>query len=428
MAEFSGERVIPGKVDVDLWNEHLSRYLFASRLCRFKKVIDLGCGSGYGSAELAKKAESVVGVDVSEEAVAEAKVQYTAANLQFQVASLEALPFADGSFQLGVCFEVIEHLSEYRTLLAEARRVLAPGGQLVISTPNIKFYAESRKLDGPNPFHEHEFTYEEFREVLGEFFEHQTFFVQNHASGLVFLPLEGAVGTELRLEAGKPDPEEAHFFLAVCAAKPMTGAPSFVYVPTAANVLREREHHIQRLEGELATKNEWLEASKAEHKTLVDQFRALKLEMEAKNQWALEQNQRVEKAQQAIVRMEGELAAQHEEAAQVVAAYEKRVQEVEAESLKLSEWAKANEARLNSQMEEIVAHSRKLDGDLKKAGENLAEYQKKLDEAEALVIERTLWAQNEQKQREEAEGKVAAVEASRWLRMGKAFGLGPKIS
>jgi SAM-dependent methyltransferase len=428
MAEFSGERVIPGKVDVDLWNEHLSRYLFASRLCRFKKVIDLGCGSGYGSAELAKKAESVVGVDVSEEAIAEAKVQYTAANLQFQVASLEALPFADGSFQLGVCFEVIEHLSEYRTLLAEARRVLAPGGQLVISTPNIKFYAESRKLDGPNPFHEHEFTYEEFREVLGEFFEHQTFFVQNHASGLVFLPLEGAVGTELRLEAGKPDPEEAHFFLAVCAAKPMTGAPSFVYVPTAANVLREREHHIQRLEGELATKNEWLEASKAEHKTLVDQFRALKLEMEAKNQWALEQNQRVEKAQQAIVRMEGELAAQHEEAAQVVAAYEKRVQEVEAESLKLSEWAKANEAKLNSQMEEIVAHSRKLDGDLKKAGENLAEYQKKLDEAEALVIERTLWAQNEQKQREEAEGKVAAVEASRWLRMGKAFGLGPKIS
>jgi len=428
MAEFSGERVIPGKVDVDLWNEHLSRYLFASRLCRFKKVIDLGCGSGYGSAELAKKAESVVGVDVSEEAVAEAKVQYTAANLQFQVASLEQLPFADGSFQLAVCFEVIEHLTEYRTLLEEARRVLAPGGQLVISTPNIKFYAESRKLNGPNPFHEHEFAYEEFRAVLGEFFEHQTFFVQNHASGLVFLPLEGAVGTELRLEPGKPNPDEAHFFLAVCAAKPMTGAPSFVYIPTAANVLREREHHIQRLEGELITKNEWLEASKTEHKTLVDQFRALKLEMEAKNQWALEQNQRVEKAQQAIVRMEGELTAQHEESALVVAAYEKRLREIEAEGLKQAEWAQANEAKLNSRIAEIAAHGVKLDGDLKKAGEQLAEYQKKLDEAEALVIERTLWAQSEQKQREEAETMIAAVEASRWIRMGKVFGLGPKIS
>ncbi len=428
MAEFSGERVIPGKVDVDLWNEHLSRYLFASRLCRFKKVIDLGCGSGYGSAELAKKAESVVGVDVSEEAIAEAKVQYGAANLQFQVASLEQLPFADGSFQLGVCFEVIEHLTEYRSLLREARRVLAPGGQLVISTPNIEFYAESRKLNGPNPFHEHEFSYEEFREVLGEFFEHQTFFVQNHASGLVFLPLEGAVGTELKLEAGSPNPDEAHFFLAVCAAKPMTGAPAFVYIPTAANVLREREHHIQRLEGELHTKNEWLEESKAEHKKLVDQFRALQLEMEAKNQWALEQNQRVEKAQQSLQRMEGELARQHAESAQVVAAYEARLKEVETEAAQQALWARENEAKLNTQLAEISAHVSKLDADLKRAADQLGEYQKKLDEAEALVIERTLWAQTEQKHREEAEGKVSSFEASRWIRMGKAIGLGPRTS
>lgn len=424
MAEFSGERVIPGKVDVDLWNEHLSRYLFASRLCRFKKVIDLGCGSGYGSAELAKKAESVVGVDVSEEAIAEAREQYTAANLQFQVASLEQLPFADGSFQLGVCFEVIEHLTGYRKLLAEARRVLAPGGQLVISTPNIQFYAESRKLTGPNPFHEHEFSYQEFRAVLGEFFEHQTFFVQNHASGLVFLPLEGAVGTELRLEPAVPNPEEAHFFLAVCAAKPMMGAPSFVYVPTAANVLREREHHIQRLEGELLTKNEWLETAKTGHKALVEQFRELQLEMESKNQWALEQNQRVDEAQKALERMEGELATQHREAAEVVA-------KLEDENTKQAEWAVwaiENETKLNDQVKEISAHVTKLDGEMKHAGAQLNQYQKKVDEVEALVIERTLWAQNEQKQREEAEAKVAAVQASRWIRMGKAFGLGPKIS
>ncbi len=424
MAEFSGERVIPGKVDVDLWNEHLSRYLFASRLCRFKKVIDLGCGSGYGSAELARKAESVVGVDVSEEAIAEAREQYTSANLQFQVASLEQLPFADSSFQLGVCFEVIEHLTGYRKLLAEARRVLAPGGQLVISTPNIQFYAESRKLNGPNPFHEHEFSYEEFRSVLGEFFEHQTFFVQNHASGLVFLPLEGAVGSELRLEPGIPNPEEAHFFLAVCAAKPMTGAPSFVYVPTAANVLREREHHIHRLEGELLTKNEWLEASKTEHKMLVDQFRKLKLEMEARNQWALEQNQRVEEAQRALQRMEGELARQHQEAAHVVAKLEDEM----AKQAEWALWAIENETRLNAQIGDISAHVSRLDGDLNHAGVQLNQYQKKVDEVEALVVERTLWAQSEQKQREEAEAKVAAVEASRWIRMGKAFGLGPKIS
>ena len=69
MAEFTGERLIPGEVDVDLLNEHMARYAFAARLARGKRVLDAGCGAGYGSAELAQTATSVVGVDVAEEAV-----------------------------------------------------------------------------------------------------------------------------------------------------------------------------------------------------------------------------------------------------------------------------------------------------------------------------------------------------------------------
>lgn len=414
MAEFTGERVIPGKVDVDLWNEHLSRYLFASRLCRFKKVIDLGCGSGYGSAELARKAESVVGVDISESAVQEARQQYAAANLQFEVASLDKLPFADGSFHLGVCFEVIEHLSNYRDLLSEARRVLAPGGQLIISTPNISFYAESRKLNGPNPFHEHEFSYQEFKAVLGEYFEHQTFFIQNHASGLSFLPLDGAVGAELRLEAGAVNPDDAHFFVAVCAAKPMMGAPSFVYVPTAANVLREREQHIQRLEGELATKNEWLDAAKSEHKQLVDQFRALQAEMESKNQWALEQNRRLDAAKAEVERMQSEVARHKNEALETANGYEQRIGELEAESAERANWAQETEQRLTAQIVKIQQHVEKLDGELSEAQQQIAK-------AEAA-------ARQHAEQVHTAETKLSAFEASRWMRMGKAIGLGPKFS
>lgn len=428
MAEFTGERVIPGKVDVDLWNEHISRYLFAARLCRFKKVIDLGCGSGYGSAELARKAEQVMGVDVSEEAIREARERYALPNLQFEVASVDRLPFADGSFQLGVCFEVIEHLENYRDLLAEARRVLAPGGQLVISTPNLEFYAESRKKDGPNPFHVHEFRYNEFREVLSEFFDHQTFFVQNHASGIVFLPVEGAVGSELRLEAKEAQPEEAHFLIAVCAAKPMLGAPSFVYMPSSANVLAERQKHISSLEEELATKNEWLAQAQAEHQELVEKFRLLQQEMEAKNQWALDQNKRVEAAQAAVARVEAELARQQEEAQTVVAAYEERLKTVEAEAAEQLRWAQETEAQLNQQTQELASHIQKLDSEIGRAASQLSEYQKKLDETEAVVIERTQWAQREQAQREELEAKLSAVEASRWMKMGKAFGLGPKLT
>ena len=73
MPEFTGQRVIPGKVDPDLWNEHFARYAFAARLARQKRVLDIACGSGYGSAELAKVARSVTGIDVSEEAVAHAE-------------------------------------------------------------------------------------------------------------------------------------------------------------------------------------------------------------------------------------------------------------------------------------------------------------------------------------------------------------------
>jgi 2-polyprenyl-3-methyl-5-hydroxy-6-metoxy-1,4-benzoquinol methylase len=69
LAEFTGERVIPGEVDVDLLNEHMARYTFAARLARGKRVLDAGCGAGYGIGELARVAERVVGVDVAADAI-----------------------------------------------------------------------------------------------------------------------------------------------------------------------------------------------------------------------------------------------------------------------------------------------------------------------------------------------------------------------
>ena len=142
--EFSGERVIPGKVDADLLNEHLARYAFAARLARRKRVLDAGCGSGYGSAELAKLALRAVGVDQSGEAVRFARENYRLPNLCFEQASCCALPHPDACFDLVVAFEVIEHLEQWREFLLEVRRVLAPAGQFIVSTPNKLYYAEQR--------------------------------------------------------------------------------------------------------------------------------------------------------------------------------------------------------------------------------------------------------------------------------------------
>ena len=136
MAEFTGERVVPGEVDADLWNEHFARYAFAARLSRKKRVLDTGCGTGYGTAELARAAALAVGVDISAGAIEYARQHYAHANVRFLRASCEALPLASSSFDLVVSFEVIEHLKEWQAFLLEIRRLLAPGGQCVISTPN----------------------------------------------------------------------------------------------------------------------------------------------------------------------------------------------------------------------------------------------------------------------------------------------------
>src|SRR5262249_39483927 len=126
LAEFTGERVIPGQVDADLLNEHLARYAFAARLSRRKRVLDAGCGSGYGSAGLARIAASVLGFDRSPEAIAFARAEYTAPNLRFEEGDCSALPVPDASIGLVVAFEVIEHLQDWRGFLRESRRALEP--------------------------------------------------------------------------------------------------------------------------------------------------------------------------------------------------------------------------------------------------------------------------------------------------------------
>src|SRR5580704_8665617 len=102
--EFTGERVIPGQVDVDLLNEHLARYTFAARLARGKRVLDAGCGTGYGTAELAQAADHVIGIDCAAEAIEFARANYRLPNLAFEQGSCTQLPYPDGSFDLVVAF------------------------------------------------------------------------------------------------------------------------------------------------------------------------------------------------------------------------------------------------------------------------------------------------------------------------------------
>ena len=161
-----------------------------------------GCGSGQGLRPPAQ----ILGIDVSEEAVAHARANYGAtSNLRIEQASCTAIPAQDAAFQLITAFEVIEHLADWREFLGEARRVLDAAGIVLVSTPNRLYYAESREKEGPNPFHVHEFTEEEFRSALESVFPRVKVLLQNHIEGIAFSGgRRGRRGARDQRPAGRP--------------------------------------------------------------------------------------------------------------------------------------------------------------------------------------------------------------------------------
>ena len=133
----TGERTLPGIPRENYWfRRHLVAYELAAREVRGKRVIDVGCGEGYGPALLASAAERVLGVDIAVEVVEHARDAYPAPNLSFEVMNVNHLGVADASFDVAVSFQVVEHLTDEAGYFREISRVLKPGGSALLTTPN----------------------------------------------------------------------------------------------------------------------------------------------------------------------------------------------------------------------------------------------------------------------------------------------------
>jgi ubiquinone/menaquinone biosynthesis C-methylase UbiE len=396
LVEFTGERVIPGRVNDDLWSEHIARYAFARRYVQGKRVLDAGCGTGYGSAELAQSAAEVTGVDIAADAIEYACANYPIPGLRFVESSCIAVPFPPESFDLLVAFEVIEHLTDYRAFLNECSRVLTPDGLLIVSSPNKRYYAETRAATGPNPYHEHEFEAAEFVRELERVFANVRLLLQNRVESFAFHPAVSFWPAEARIDGGRGSAEDAHFFVALCSRGQLPEPTSFVYVPKAANLLRERELHVEALERQLAD-------IKADREALLQLFRQQTRELEERNLWAQRLNLDLKTTGERIVVLQSE-------AAELAAAYQAQVAHMEREEQLKTEWARKASAELEAKCQEL-AHCVNL-----------------LDAAEATVHERTVWAQTAEAQRAELAAQLEMIRESRWVKMGRTVGLGPDLS
>jgi 2-polyprenyl-3-methyl-5-hydroxy-6-metoxy-1,4-benzoquinol methylase len=161
----TGERTVPGIPAENYWfRRHEAAYEFLAPQAAGRVLLEVGCGEGYGTDLLARTAQRVLAIDYDATTLAHASNRYPSA--RFVRANLAALPVASGAVDVVATLQVIEHVWDHGQFIDECRRVLRPGGRLIVTTPNRLTFSPG--LDAPvNPFHTKEFTAAELTGLIG---------------------------------------------------------------------------------------------------------------------------------------------------------------------------------------------------------------------------------------------------------------------
>ncbi len=157
----TGERTLPDVPEENYWyRRHLIVYEWIAGRVIGKRVIDMACGEGYGSAVLAESAATVVGVDANPEAHEHARLRYVRSNLRFERDLVES--FVEPCDAV-VFLQTIEHVEDPGVILEHFKSLIGPGGVAYISTPNLLTLAPRGAVKSDNPWHVKEYREEEFR-------------------------------------------------------------------------------------------------------------------------------------------------------------------------------------------------------------------------------------------------------------------------
>jgi SAM-dependent methyltransferase len=301
MLEWTGERFLPWIRESTIAYEHLHRYAFATSLVKDKRVLDLGCGEGYGSKLLASAASSVIGMDIDEAVIRHASAKYGGLNLDFRTGSIAAIPIPEKeSFDFIVCFEAIEHIENHDALLAEVKRLLARDGAFIVSTPNKTVYHDEPRSE--NPFHVKELYFEEFRDLLAHHFCNVQFFGQRIHPASSIWPLASGRAGEFRefviqragteFEFIDVDNRVPFYFIAVASntSAPSAGAAS-VLIDESDGLFKEKDEVIRWNQEQVVERDKGIHSLESALKWREEQMQGLTTDL----QWTKTQAAAMEK-------------------------------------------------------------------------------------------------------------------------------------
>ena len=167
----TGERTLPDVPAENYWyRRHLAVYEWIAQRVHGLRVVDRACGEGYGAATLARVAASVTGVEANPEAFEHARLRYTGPGLRFECALVEL--YGEAAAYDAVSFlQTIEHVSDPQLVLGHFRDLLAPGGTVYVSTPNLLTIAPAGADKSDNPWHLKEYLARDFRLLCESVFD-----------------------------------------------------------------------------------------------------------------------------------------------------------------------------------------------------------------------------------------------------------------
>ena len=428
--DFTGERIIPEKVETDLLNEHLCRYLFAQMLLDDAVVLDMGSGVGYGSQLLAAKARSVISVDIVEECIRYAVKKYPDENIDYLVADGHSIPLTSQSVDVIVSFELIEHLKDQSPHLLELDRVLKPEGFLVISTPNRIFYTEERKEI--NPFHTHEFDFQEYVTFLKTTFPCVNVYFQNHIESLFIGNPSLNHGTKTYLQDRRVNLEsDSNYFVAICSKKDkyQPQIKNFAFLPTTGNLLREQNRHIDalnsriqqldatllNLQAEYDERTNWSLQLKNQTKELKKIIKNLQSDLKDKTDWTNELAGKMKKTDKTIVKLQSDFEDRTNWANEL------------ADQIKEADKTIVN---LQSDLKDRTGWANEIAGQMKQADKTIVKLQSDFEDRTNWALrlnneleDRTNWALRLNNELEECHQRLESIEKSKLYKLAKTLRL-----